>query len=240
MNRPHVMHIIVQGNDRKLPWDLEKAASRVSILKARTPAEAGALIRAYPPVMLLADLQVWDAEARQCVEQVRAQIDPAAASPFIGVLRFEPDAAFSMDSVAGPAPSGAPGVEQDFEDEMVGAMPSGWEGSYPFASLTVKGDTPPRGAQQYLCFEKKEGAGKAFFSRRFPSISGKVAIEFDLRCNDKNKFLLGIYVEKGGDFQQAIHTKILRSEAQTTPTIHMQGESAPYLQIGRASCRERV
>lgn len=93
MNRPHVMHIIVQGNDRKLPWDLEKAASRVSILKARTPAEAGALIRAYPPVMLLADLQVWDAEARQCVEQVRAQIDPAAASPFIGVLRFEPDAA---------------------------------------------------------------------------------------------------------------------------------------------------
>lgn len=121
------------------------------------------------------------------------------------------------------------GLDQDFEDDAPGSRPSGWEGDYPYASLTVQADTPPRGSLQYLCFEKREGSGKACFSRRFAPVSGKVGIEFDLRCNDKNKFLLGVYIENDGDFQKAIHTKILRSEAQTTPTIHMQGESAPYL-----------
>jgi hypothetical protein len=136
-----------------------------------------------------------------------------------------------LDAFSGAAAqsNGAVGVEQDFEDEEVGGRPAGWDGDYPFASLTVQADTPPRGGHQYLCFTKQEGAGKALFSRRFPEVAGVVGIEFDMRCNDKNKFLLGIYVEKDGDFQQAVHTKILRSEAQTTPTIHMQGESAPYL-----------
>ncbi|MBI3736607.1 hypothetical protein HY256_08870 [Candidatus Sumerlaeota bacterium] len=54
-------------------------------------------------------------------------------------------------------------------------------------------------------------------------------MEFDLRCNDKNKFLLGFYIEKDEDFQQAIHTKILRSESQTAPSIHIHGQPAPYM-----------
>jgi hypothetical protein len=141
----------------------------------------------------------------------------------------------SVAKPAAPAPIAATqtasfaGVELDFEEDSAGQPPVGWEGEYPFASLLVKGDTPPRNSQQYLAFEKREGAGKALFTYHFPNISGVVGVEFDLRCNDKNKFLLGFYIEKDGDFQQSVHTKILRSEAQTTPTIHMQGESAPYL-----------
>jgi hypothetical protein len=56
-----------------------------------------------------------------------------------------------------------------------------------------------------------------------------IGVEFDLRCNNKNKFLLGFYIEKDEDFQQSVHTKILLSETQTTPTIHIHGEPAPYL-----------
>lgn len=144
--------------------------------------------------------------------------------------------AFSFDDVISApmeggldATSPLAGVELSFESETAGQKPSGWEGEYPYAALTVAADTPPKGTAQYLLFDKKDGAGKALYSYSFAKIGGMVGIEFDLRCNDKNKFLLGFYIEKDGDFQQAIHTKILRSEAQTTPTIHMQGESAPYL-----------
>lgn len=122
------------------------------------------------------------------------------------------------------------GIRLDFEQEATGDKPEGWEGDYDYARLVVGDETPPRDSQQYLVFEKKEGnQGKAHYSRSFPEVSGKLVIEFDMRCNEKNKFLLGFYVEKDGDFQKSIHTKILRSEAQTTPTIHMQGEAAPYL-----------
>jgi tetratricopeptide (TPR) repeat protein len=144
--------------------------------------------------------------------------------------------AFSFDDVMGATSvtggnggNGSAGVELTFEDEAAGQASQGWEGQYPFAQLTVAADTPPKGTQQYLCFAKQEGAGKAHYSYRFSEVRGTVGIEFDLRCNDKNKFLLGFYVEKDGDFQHSVHTKILRSEAQTSPTIHMQGQSAPYL-----------
>jgi hypothetical protein len=128
----------------------------------------------------------------------------------------------TLDSLEG-------GIALSFEDLPVGRQPAGWEGNYDYATLTVEADTPPRGAHQYLAYRKTEGTGKALFTHPFPTIRGKATIEFDMRCDDKNKFLLGFYIEKDGDFQNSINTKILRSEAQTTPTIHMQGESAPYL-----------
>jgi hypothetical protein len=176
---------------------------------------------------------------------VRRSVDDSTEIP---TVKIEPSGLPSVDASAGSgfeAPSsvsiadmlgvaasggnGAGGFEQDFETDAVGQKPAAWQGDYPFASLTVRSDAPPRGSQQYACFEKNEGIGKALFTRSFPKVEGKIGIEFDLCCNDKNKFLLGVYVEKDGDFQQAVHTKILRSEAQTTPTIHLQGESAPYL-----------
>ncbi|MBM3335837.1 hypothetical protein FJY63_14355, partial [Candidatus Sumerlaeota bacterium] len=100
--------------------------------------------------------------------------------------------------------------EQSFEVEAVGAMPRNWEASeqYSFASLVVADDTPPPNAKRYLKFEKTEAAGSATYSCRFADATGQVAIEFDVRCDNKNKFLLGFYVEKDGDFRQSIHTLI--------------------------------
>ncbi len=122
------------------------------------------------------------------------------------------------------------GVELAFEDDQLGQHPTGWEGDYEYASLTVESATPSKGSNQYLCFQKREGRGKALYSYRFSEVSGgKVEIRFDLCCSEKNKFLLGFYIENQSDPKQSIHTKILLSEAQTTPTIHMHGESAPYL-----------
>lgn len=139
--------------------------------------------------------------------------------------------AFSFDDLVGATSvsAGPAGVALEFDQDAAGQKPAGWEGEYDFASLAVEANEPPRGAQQYLAFRKQEGSGKAHYAYRFGAVTGMVGIEFDLRCDDKNKFLLGFYIEKDGDFQQSIHTKILRSEAQTSPTIHMQGQSAPYL-----------
>ena len=142
-----------------------------------------------------------------------------ASSPPTSVM---PALEATVDSLEG-------GIALSFEDLPIGAQPAGWEGDYDYATLTVEADTPPRGFHQYLAYRKTEGTGKALFTHPFPAIRGKAVIEFDMRCDDKNKFLLGFYIEHDGDFQNSINTKILRSEAQTTPTIHMQGESAPYL-----------
>ncbi|HPK02699.1 MAG TPA: SPOR domain-containing protein [Candidatus Sumerlaeota bacterium] len=138
---------------------------------------------------------------------------------------------FSFDDLSGAtaALGQAPGADLDFENDDLGATPLDWTGNHPAAALTVECESPPRGSHQYLRYEKTEGAAVTPFMHRFGEVGGQVEIEFDLRCNSKNKFLLGFFVEKDGDPRSAIHTKILRSETQTTPTIHMQGEPAPYL-----------
>lgn len=119
--------------------------------------------------------------------------------------------------------------EQGFDDEPVGKPPKGWNGSYDYASLTVVDETPAPGSKHCLKFEKKTGAGSAYYYRRFEDITGVVQVEFDLRCDNKNKYLLGVYLEKDGDFRQSIHTIIHRTEAQTNPTLRIHGESVPYI-----------
>lgn len=138
---------------------------------------------------------------------------------------------------AGDAPTNIPPaaggpqliLEQDFSADTPGSRPAAWEGDYDYASLLVRSDDPPRGARNYIAYEKTKGAGKVYYSSKFPNTSGVINVEFDLRCNNKNKFLLGFYIEKDEDFQQSVHTKILLSETQTAPTIHIHGEPAPYL-----------
>ncbi len=119
--------------------------------------------------------------------------------------------------------------EQGFDDEEVGASPRGWNGEYEYASLEVVDETPAPDSKHCLRFEKKTGAGSAYYYCRFPDVTGVVQIEFSLRCDDKNKYLLGVYIEKDGDFRQSIHTIIHRTEAQTTPSLRIHGEPVPYL-----------
>jgi uncharacterized protein YoxC len=124
--------------------------------------------------------------------------------------------------------------EQTFDTEALGAMPEGWGGSeprYSFATLTVSNDTPAPGSMRCMRFSKDEGTGSAYYSCRFPDATGQVVIEFDLRCDRKNKFLLGFYIEKDGDFRESIHTIINQPDAQGAASLRMQGETVPY-QIG--------
>lgn len=116
MNRPHIMHLIAQGGDRKLPWEFPSASGRVSMLKARNSGEAAAMLRAYPAVMVIADLTAWDADARQAIEQARAQIDAAPAHPaLIALLRFQPDAAQRAELIA----AGADGLIHESDPERL-------------------------------------------------------------------------------------------------------------------------
>lgn len=138
----------------------------------------------------------------------------------------------SMGTAAPSATAAAEGAQlllHNFEQDEIGSFPSGWSGQCDYSNLTVEDTEPPPGTKRYIVYRKGDGAGKVYYSTKFPNTSGILSVEFDLRCNDKNKFLLGFYIEKDEDFQQSVHTKILRSEAQTAPTIHIHGEPAPYL-----------
>ena len=149
--------------------------------------------------------------------------------------RAETVSAFGVQSpVVAPAPAAAamaPGTvvfEENVKDSAAGERAHGWTGEYPYASLTVDTATPPGGASKYLKFEKNNGAGSAYFSRTFPDASGAVCVEFDVCCKDKNKYLLGFYIEKDGDFRQSIHTIIHRTDPQGASALRIQGESTPY------------
>jgi hypothetical protein len=78
-------------------------------------------------------------------------------------------------------------------------------------------------------FEKKTGSGSAYFACRFPDAGGKVLVEFDLKCEDKNKYLLGFYIEKDEDFRHSIHTVVHKDAGKGDKvTLRLQNESAPY------------
>jgi hypothetical protein len=127
----------------------------------------------------------------------------------------------------------APGIffEQSFDDEVVGSPPNNWRGSeekYEYASLTVSDTSPAKDTGRCLRFEKTDGVGSAYYSCSFPDATGQVEVEFDLRCDRKNKFLLGFYVEKDGDFRQSVHTIIHQPESEGAASLRVQGEAIPY------------
>jgi len=131
--------------------------------------------------------------------------------------------------MASMAPAGGEQMfyAQDFEDEAVGASPANWKGDYEYASLKVHGEGVNGGAR-CLRFEKKNGVGSAYYSCRFPNASGRIGVEFDMRCDDKNKYLLGFYIEKDEDFRQSIHTIVHRTNSTSKPTLRLQNEACNY------------
>ncbi len=156
----------------------------------------------------------------------------AAAASAAGAGELLPPAPIPPPSEPVPAPEspGEPGVffAQDFSSQDPGENGAGWQGDYDYATLKVSDDAPPAGSARYLRFEKRAGAGSANYVCRFPKASGRVNVEFDIRCDDKNKYLLGFYIEKDEDFKQSVHTIIHRTDSKTQPTIRIQGEPVPY------------
>lgn len=118
--------------------------------------------------------------------------------------------------------------EQTFDDEEPGTQPRGWQGEYEYASLVVDSTSPAPGSRACLKFEKRTGAGSAHYVCHFPKATGLVVVEFDIRCDEKNKYLLGFYIEKDEDFKQSVHTIIHRLDSRSQPTLRVQGEPVPY------------
>jgi len=116
---------------------------------------------------------------------------------------------------------------QDFSGEDEGKQPSGWSGDYDYSTLQVVSDDS-RANSKCLRFEKSEGTGSALYTLKFPEAGGRFIVEFDIRCDEKNKYLLGFYLEKDGNFRQSISTIVHRTNSKANPTLRLQNESTPY------------
>lgn len=121
--------------------------------------------------------------------------------------------------------------EQDFDNEETGRLPANWKGDYSYASLVISDSSPAPASRKCIAFQKEKGAGSAFYCCHFPDTSGVMGIEFDVRCDKKNKYLLGFYVEKDEDYRYSVHTVIqyINSGKQDTkPSLRVQGKPVPY------------
>lgn len=159
---------------------------------------------------------------------------PGAISGFEATTQLPavaPPGAVASVGAATPGSSNGLYYQQNFDDEPVGKQPNNWQGEYDYATLTVDNTAPANGSAQCLRFEKRTGAGSANYICTFPKASGRVLIEFDMRCDEKNKYLLGFYIEKDEDFKQSVHTIIHRTDSKSQPSLRIQGEPIPY-QLG--------
>jgi DNA-binding beta-propeller fold protein YncE/tetratricopeptide (TPR) repeat protein len=128
----------------------------------------------------------------------------------------------------------APGeiiFEQNFDAESAGNRPAGWNGEFTFASIQVQNANTANKTGNALKFEKKDGSGSTHYRCRFPNTPAKFTVEFDLCCEKKNKYFLGIYIESDEDFRKAVHTVIHTPEDGSQALLRIQGESVPY-QLG--------
>lgn len=159
---------------------------------------------------------------------------PMAAPPFPAVSATDSSSKMAgtspSDSSQGLSPGANNGLyfEQTFEEETTGKQPRGWQGEYDYATLLVDDQSPAQGSGRCLKFEKRSGAGSANYVCQFPKASGRVIVEFDMRCDDKNKYLLGFYIEKDEDFKQSVHTIVHRTDTKSQPSLRIQGEPIPY------------
>ena len=119
---------------------------------------------------------------------------------------------------------------QDFDNETIGAFPSGWKGEESMAIMRVIEGGP--GLKRTNCLEFKHvqsnGVGSVRLTRRVPTGEGRVKLEFDFRCEDLNHLLVGFYFEHEDDFTRSIQTEIIRKSSETFPSLRLCGETVPY------------
>lgn len=160
-------------------------------------------------------------EAPEGYERPSAEI----RMPSSTAIPLHPASSSGAVNVRGSFPPGTY-YEQSFEDESIGDVPRGWKGSYDYSSLTVVDGGSDGG--RCMRFDKKQGTGSAYYSLKFPDASGKLCLEFDIRCDDKNRYLIGFYIEKDEDFRQAISTIVHRTNQAAPPMLRLQTEQTPY------------
>jgi hypothetical protein len=124
--------------------------------------------------------------------------------------------------------SGTAVLDQKYTDEPFGAMPQGWTGeNTDYASLQVAED-PAESDRKCLQFRKTEGRAPTTFSCRFPDVNGRVRVDFDLRCDEKNKHLLGLYIEADNDFRRSVHTVVQCTDPDRPAHLRVFTRPTPY------------
>lgn len=119
-------------------------------------------------------------------------------------------AAATAGAIASGASAGAGDVvfAQDTDSQNPGERPAEWQGEdTAYASLSIAED-PEGSGGNCIAFKKTSGDGPTSFRRQFPAAKGRFQIEYDLRCDEKNKHLLGFYVEQDNDFRRSVHTVV--------------------------------
>jgi cell division protein FtsN len=142
-----------------------------------------------------------------------------------------PEPEVAPAGVATAPASGGTIFEQNFDNEQSGTRPAGWNGEFAYATIQVFNAVTANKSGNAMKFEKKEGSGSTHYRCRFPEAKGKFNIEFDICCEKKNKYFLGVYIEADEDFRKAIHTVIHTPEDGSQSSMRIQGESIPY-QLG--------
>ncbi len=130
-----------------------------------------------------------------------------------------------------PAQPLAPGVlfAQDLASDTVGQMPSGWKGEeVPDAALTVVED-PDGSGEKCLLFQKTGEVVGTSFSCHFKEVRGNIVIEYDIRCDEKNKHLLGLYVEADSDFRRSVHTVVQCTDPAKPAHLRVFTQPADYV-----------
>ncbi|HPS00263.1 MAG TPA: SPOR domain-containing protein [Candidatus Sumerlaeota bacterium] len=129
-----------------------------------------------------------------------------------------------------PAQPLAPGVlfAQDFASDPVGQIPSGWQGEpVADAALTVAED-PDGSGEKCLLFQKTGETAGTSFSCHFKEVRGNLVIEYDIRCDEKNKHLLGLYVEADKDFRRSVHTVVQCTDPSKPAHLRVFTQPADY------------
>ncbi|MEI7633292.1 MAG: hypothetical protein WCK47_03320 [bacterium] len=118
--------------------------------------------------------------------------------------------------------------ELTFDDTPQGTQPTGWQGSFPYAILQAAETQTSSGASTCLKYDKTAAAGNASYVYKFPKTSGKITMEFDIRCDRKNDKLLGFYIERDADAKTSAHVLFHQIGPDSPAALHIQGESVPY------------
>ncbi|HBF33750.1 TPA: hypothetical protein DDW35_04230 [Candidatus Sumerlaeota bacterium] len=150
-------------------------------------------------------------------EVVAAKPAPAAPAPVVEAPVPAPVPEIPAAALAVPENPAGIFFMQDYSKDPVGQMPKGWTGeNNTYATLEVVSD-PDNTSRKCMLFKKTSGDGPTGFTCAFPDVKGRLNIEFDFRCDEKNKPMLGFYFEKDADFRRSIHT-VVQSAGPNTPS----------------------
>ncbi len=154
------------------------------------------------------------------------QTETHKTAPEIAVGMFDtpgssdtPDAAPSAQNVI---------YSMEMNEGEAGQPPQGWNGEITdYAAVQIVED-PAGNGQKCMRFRKTSGSAPTSFAHWFEPVQGKFNIDFKVRCDDKNKHLLGLYFEADADFRRSIHTVVQYAPGNDKAHLRVFTRPTPY------------